>query len=318
MRFLRKTSGNEHRARGSKFSLLLLVVGLLTSLGYADSLAELENAIKGLPVEQQVEILAKSEDDSIRGQAQELVGRISPTNKAEVQALLAELKSRAAIERRLPSTSPATYAKKAEKIKRDPAFTDRAPKKTSSWLAKAIENLIKLLTPQRDRPQGGPVMPNFSLNWLVPLVWGILGGIVILLLVLIIRHFQWQGRLKRKAVALLEDDEPERTLDEWLLLADQLQSEGNYRGAVRALYLASLIRLDEANIIRFNRRETNWEHFARLQKSPLKPESLDFLSPTRHFDRVWYGQIVRGKVDVDEMRSVYFEVVAIVTQVKAA
>jgi hypothetical protein len=318
LRFLRKTSGNERRVRVFKFSLLLVTL-LVAAFGGAQSLSDTERAVAGKPLKRQIEILSRSTDDSIRDQAVDILrgGRIDPQN-GDVQDLLGELKTRAAIERRLPRTSPDAMANKAKDIKNNPAFSDRAPKKTSSWLAKALENLAKLFNPPQRRAAPNMNMPRFNLNWLVPVMWGILGGIVLVLIALIIRHFRWQGRLRRKVTALLDDDEPERTLDEWLVLADELQAKGDFRGAVRALYLASLMRLDEANIIRFNRRETNWEHYSRLEKSPMRPESLDFLSPTQHFDRVWYGQIVRGSIDAQEMRQVYLQIVAIVSQVKAA
>ena len=107
---------------------------------------------------------------------------------------------------------------------------------------------------------------------------------------------------------MLEDDEPERSLDEWLAEADTLQAQGRYREAVRALYLASLLRFDEARVARFQRGQTNWEHLTRIEASPTMPKDLDFRATTRLFDRIWYGRIVRGKEDVDQFRAWYLNI----------
>ncbi|HWA84414.1 MAG TPA: DUF4129 domain-containing protein, partial [Fimbriimonadaceae bacterium] len=104
------------------------------------------------------------------------------------------------------------------------------------------------------------------------------------------------------------DDEPERTLDEWLELSSSYERDGKYREAVRALYLACLLKFDERNVARFLRSQTNWEHLARIETSPKKPAGLDFRTPTQAFDRIWYGYKVRGPIDVAEFRAWYGDV----------
>jgi hypothetical protein len=142
------------------------------------------------------------------------------------------------------------------------------------------------------------------------LLIGLLVAAVIFFLVLAFRHFSWKKTLKRKSSALLEEDEPERSADEWLRLAEGLSLQGRYREAVRCLYLACLLRIDEAKVARFIRSETNWEHLARIQASAKRPPSLDILAPTRAFDQIWYGHRVRGEADVDQFKIWYEEVVA--------
>ncbi|MCG9895536.1 MAG: hypothetical protein MH204_08680 [Fimbriimonadaceae bacterium] len=123
--------------------------------------------------------------------------------------------------------------------------------------------------------------------------------------------FLWKFRMgplrRRRAGGLLEDDEPDRSADEWLGEADRLAAAGRHREAVRGLFLASLLRLDEAKIASFRRGETNWEHCRRIMDSRSRPESLEFRSITREFDRIWYGMKVKGQPDVDRFRSFYQE-----------
>jgi len=104
---------------------------------------------------------------------------------------------------------------------------------------------------------------------------------------------------------MLEQDEPERTLDEWLDMANKLTADGKYREAVRCLYLACLLRFDEHLVARFDRGQTNWEHLARIRASSRMPIGLDFESPTKRFDTIWYGHRTRGLSDVDQFKDWY-------------
>lgn len=71
--------------------------------------------------------------------------------------------------------------------------------------------------------------------------------------------------------------------------AERLFAAGQYRAALRLLYLATLIRWEEAGRLRFDRSLTNREVVARVN---LQGDAalLEQLSPmVDRFDRVWYG-----------------------------
>jgi hypothetical protein len=71
--------------------------------------------------------------------------------------------------------------------------------------------------------------------------------------------------------------------------AERLFAAGDYRAALRMLYLATLIRWEEAGRLRFDRSLTNREVVARVT---LRGDAtlLEQLSPlVERFDRVWYG-----------------------------
>ena len=205
-------------------------------------------------------------------------------------------------EERKPSSSDQAAA---SKIKQSPLYLDRGIDRKSNWLGDAINRLKNIRQKQPDEPiKIGPEVSAFG-KLVTYVIWAILIGAVLGLLYYTIRYIDWRSALTRKARALLEEDEPERTLDEWLQLADVHSAAGRFREAVRALYLACLLKFDEHNVARFDRGETNWEHLERIRSSPLKPEDLDFTDATRRFDRIWYGYQTRGQVDVDEYRALY-------------
>lgn len=85
----------------------------------------------------------------------------------------------------------------------------------------------------------------------------------------------------------LLDDEAYLTADRALERADQYATGGDYRTAVRYLYLSALLLLEERGLLRYDRTLTNREY---LRSIAHKPELAVVLRDVIEvFDRVWYG-----------------------------
>lgn len=69
--------------------------------------------------------------------------------------------------------------------------------------------------------------------------------------------------------------------------AQVLSSSGDYRHALRYLYLSALLLLDERGLLRYNRAQTNREYLRQVRGRPDLAEHLKVVVDT--FDRVWYG-----------------------------
>jgi hypothetical protein len=69
--------------------------------------------------------------------------------------------------------------------------------------------------------------------------------------------------------------------------AQELSTGGDYRTAVRYLYLSSLLLLEERGLLRYDRSLTNREYLRTVAHRPelaaILREVIDV------FDRVWYG-----------------------------
>jgi hypothetical protein len=193
-------------------------------------------------------------------------------------------------------------------IKSNPLYNDPGEKASSNWLADSLERLKNFHLPEFKQKNTEFKGPQIFGPWMIYLLWGILGAALIVFLVFAARMIELKGRRKKKTAGLLDEDEPELTLDEWLAAADRLEAEGKYREAVRGLYLACLLKLDEARILKFDRGETNWEHLERFESKASSPEGLDLRGPTKAFDRIWYGFQVNGREDVDRFRGWYRQV----------
>jgi len=295
----------------SSFSLILS----LCSLALATDYTALERAFKSAPstaaketVLQDFETKNPKLDDAdgaLAGSINEYLTKDKPTNQ-DTERLEDAISARARLE---GSAAPgADVAKNARSIKASASYAgDKGVSSDSNWIGKAVEHLKNLFNFSPPAPRlGAPP----ALGGLGILGWGLiilLAALVIGFLIYAITRFNYQKNLARKASALLEEDEPERTADEWLELADGLTRQGRYREAVRCLYLACLLRFDEAGICRFERSHTNWEHLARFRSSTKRPAQFDFTTQTRAFDLIWYGKQVRGIEDVEQFRAWYGE-----------
>jgi hypothetical protein len=286
----------------SSFSLLLLAV-----VSFAGQFSDLKSKLdRAKSVGDKISTLngADIDDDEFL----DIVWKVKNDDAASLKAAVDYVEIRAIAEGVAPTGGQTGVAKK---IKSSRVYHDEKTEQ-SNWLSGAIARL-KNLVPNRTNtpnPRLGGLPGMAGAGFLVYLVWFLLFALVIGFIVYALRFVAFGKMKKRKAKAMLEDDEPERTLDEWLALADAYQKEGRFREAVRALYLACLLKFDERNIARFLRGQTNWEHLGRIEASPKKPAHLNFRAATQAFDQIWYGHKVRGAVDVDEFRQWYGEVSA--------
>jgi hypothetical protein len=77
------------------------------------------------------------------------------------------------------------------------------------------------------------------------------------------------------------------TADSAFKRAQTLSGEGDYRTAVRYLYLSSLLLLDERGLLRYDRARTNREYLRSVAHTPTLAARLREVIDI--FDRVWYG-----------------------------
>lgn len=77
------------------------------------------------------------------------------------------------------------------------------------------------------------------------------------------------------------------TSDGAMQRAHSLSGEGDYRSAIRYLYLSSLLVLDEQGLLRYDRSRTNREYLRSISSKPELANSLRDVIDV--FDRVWYG-----------------------------
>lgn len=114
-------------------------------------------------------------------------------------------------------------------------------------------------------------------------------GIIILIIVLLYAMRQLLGDFAADTALSPDDQLGDETLtaDTALQRAQQFSGEGDYRTAVRYLYLSALLLLEERGLLRYNRSLTNREYLRSLMHQPELAAILRDVIEV--FDRVWYG-----------------------------
>lgn len=187
------------------------------------------------------------------------------------------------------------------------AMNDRVQ---SEWLAEASSRLRNLRPPEIQWPRS--TAPNFA-------GFGVLSEVIRALLIIALIAAAGYGvwllshvrRTKRAATAvtgLMTAEEALRSEDEWLSDADACLARGDYRLAIRCLYLATLLRMDRERMLRLVPHDTNWEHLDQWQRSPQYRADLDLRAPTATFDRVWYGEYRATPEMGQAMRTWYLQI----------
>ncbi len=174
---------------------------------------------------------------------------------------------------------------KASAITQSKLYKGIGPKQSKNWIAKALEKLFK----RQPVPSFHPMVPPAGLNFLTILFWGLIGLVVLALLGAGI-YFVTRFRRRKKARTLLvEDEEMATTFDEWIEAARKYANAGDWRRAIRCAYISGLLQFDMASVARFDRSQTNWQHLARINRSPKRPPNLSYDNETKTFDEAWYG-----------------------------
>lgn len=183
------------------------------------------------------------------------------------------------------------------------------PNPAASWWRRLLEWLAKWLREQKRTPVKAPEgMGNGSTAAMV------IGGVVVLAVVGVLGLLLLRiGNGERKAAPQLEPDDAgpnpatasstlpdarSRTTEAWALDADALAARGQFREAVRSLYLALLSRLHREGAIDYDPAHSNWDYLRHFRgELALKPPLREL---TLRFDHAFYG---RAEVGLDGYQS---------------
>ncbi len=181
------------------------------------------------------------------------------------------------------------------------------------WIGRNIERLLRFIfggIGVSPMPQGGQVAAS-ALHWTV---WAALAIALALagwfaVRILRLRRQKPAVRANPLATAIRLEDE-ELTADrlpesEWVLMAERCIAEGNFRFALRALYLANLAWLGRQELLTIHAGKSNREFEMELRrKARHAPEACALFSANvRAFERAWYGLHEVQESDTTEFRT---------------
>jgi hypothetical protein len=111
-------------------------------------------------------------------------------------------------------------------------------------------------------------------------------------------------KAKVVAVADIEEQPEDITKMEFEDLLQAAIDAGNFRIAVRLLYLRSLKLLTENGLIAWRQEKTNHQYLRELQDPSLKPKFGDV---TLIFEYIWYGEVPVAKDEFNMARASFIE-----------
>jgi len=149
-----------------------------------------------------------------------------------------------------------------------------------AWLQKIFDFIGKLME------QLSYGVQNMVYYGRVPLI---VAAVIVFLISLYFISQNLSRNLVREAQLAVENGDGDSLLTSSgaMQRAQSLSSQGDYRNAVRYLYLSSLLVLDERGLLRYDRSRTNREYLRSISTKPELSKPLSDVIDV--FDRVWYG-----------------------------
>ena len=223
------------------------------------------------------------------GQQMELAHEGWQTLLDDKRANAPDLLRQAAADLRQPATRlPADARQQLEEVLARPEFQPAQPtlwQRLVNWLAERFPDVGQM--------EGSDLIGRLLVWLIVAISVLVVGGVL----------FSFLRGLRRSIVSQEVIEELGGHIPLYASQAQQQATEaargGDFREAMRLLYLAALLHLDEVGLIRFDRALTNQE----VLDSVANNERLrDLLTPVVSlFDRVWYGHAPFGEVEFEQV-----------------
>lgn len=177
---------------------------------------------------------------------------------------------------------------------------------------KLLEWLAELLRPIFSGPSNG------GMGYVMRIVIFAVGGLALALLARAI----WQAIGRRRTAAVRgkkvifgEEIDETTTANDLADQARRLAAGGDYRGAIRRLFVALIYQLDERELVRLCPNATNREYLALVRKYDRLHPVMASLADT--FELVWYGEMAVDRVAYDSFEKMHTQATRIVSNTAA-
>ena len=207
--------------------------------------------------------------------------RAEPVDAARVQALAQALLAAQRAQAAPTFTQGDTAALAAILARPEFGYVTPAPPRVIQWLGRQWQRVMRAL---------GRFLPDWTLDIPVGVARAIaVIGVAVLAAAVALTLMRIAGELTADSALAGEDDVfgTPLTADAALRRAQEYSAGGDYRTAVRYLYLSTLLLLEQHGVLRYDRALTNREVLRRVAHDPTLSATLQDVVDV--FDRVWYG-----------------------------
>jgi len=158
------------------------------------------------------------------------------------------------------------------------------------WYADSVISKKVVKPPVKERAGNNTYVPLGQRAWFQTLLWIVILGVFILFLTIYLGGSQ-VGLFRKKNIRTAGHQEEAITEDIFAINyqkeIDKAVASGNYRLAVRLLFLRLLKTMSEKNIIRYKQDKTNLDYLMELHPTTHYHQ---FFRITRNYEYSWYGQ----------------------------
>ena len=172
-------------------------------------------------------------------------------------------------------------------------------------LGRSVESILQWILRQFGGPSAPSPRGDDEVDWMTGIKLALYGGLLAAAAAL--GWYGWRLWRRRRpgkglvapapaAVAvpdLMAEQVSAAALPEegWLELARELAGRGEFRPAIRAVYLAELAHLARRDLVRLGEAKSNRDYFRELERrARALPAAREAFGATAEaFDRVWYG-----------------------------
>jgi hypothetical protein len=186
----------------------------------------------------------------------------------------------------LQKTAFSTDSLSLQQRKIPDSITKKMQEDDDFWYANAIIEKEK----KKEQKEDSSYVPLGQRTWFKTLIWLIIIGSFAAVLMMYLSGSN-VGLFRKKSKPVATDDDETITEDIFAINyqkeIDKAAAQGNYRLAIRLMFLRLLKNMSEKNIIQYKQDRTNFDYL--LQLHPTKYYD-NFFRITRNYEYSWYGQ----------------------------
>jgi hypothetical protein len=151
-------------------------------------------------------------------------------------------------------------------------------------LRESLSNWLKDLFPEMK-----VTTPDFMATLLNYITWIIVAILVILLLIILFRLLkQYRKKETEEIKTMINIAQGVVDYKSWIEMAKNFAQNAQYRNACRAIYMSTILYLDEREIIKYDKAKTNLEYLQTVKRDVTIYEPLK--KTINIFEYLWYGK----------------------------
>ncbi len=215
----------------------------------------------------------------------DLKGFSGKARARHITALIERINLLKSAARNAPNNSPVSVKQARSTLKRvlaqneyEPSFLDRLQQAILDFLSRIARSL--------------PVSPIVGevIFWiLVALAIVVFVAVLVYLTLRLVRYYTLQTT-GTEPVREKQTTKTKQTAASLVEAAERAAAAGNFREAFRSSYLAAILVLDGAKLVKYADGVTNWEYLRTLRNQPRAELTQTFQEMTHRFDELIYGK----------------------------